>query len=76
MCCFSQEVEDVSNTKIFARMNGNVQFLAYQMQFTSAEDLAMILPIPVTVEKPEDAVQFISLEKYKSKALLRCEAFY
>jgi len=64
MCCFSQEVEAVSNTKIFARMNSKVQFLVYQMQFTSAEDLAMILPIPVTVGAPEDAVKFISLEDY------------
>lgn len=48
MCCFSKNVESVSATRIFARMmSPGHQGLAYQMNFSSAEDMAMILPIPV-----------------------------
>lgn len=66
MCCFSGPVEHVSSTRIFARLDpdAGVQFLAYQMNFSAAEDLAMILPIPTDPEKGEDAVEFISLEDY------------
>ena len=65
MCCFSRPVEDVSNTKIFARLgNGVDQFIAYSMNLTAKEDLAMVLPIPVVAGTGEKAVKFISLEKY------------
>ena len=65
MCCFSREVESVTNTKIFARDSTSpMQFLVYEMQFSAAEDLAMILPIPVPKLTPEKAVRFINLEKY------------
>ena len=48
MCMFSGNVVDVANTRIFARdAKQNNQFLVYEMTFTAAEDLAMILPIPV-----------------------------
>lgn len=65
MCMFSHKVESVTNTKIFARDSVSpLQFLVYEMQFSAAEDLAMILPIPVPKQTPEKAVRFISLEKY------------
>jgi hypothetical protein len=64
MCCFSEPVEDVLGTKIFARLENGRQFLVYQMMFSSKEDLAMILPIPVTPEAEEGAVEFISLEHF------------
>lgn len=65
MCCFSREVESVSNTKIFARDSlAPRQFLAYEMQFSAAEDLAMILPLPVPKQTPENGVRFINLEKF------------
>lgn len=64
MCCFSEEVEIVSNTQIFARLDGENQYLVYQMKFSSAEDLAMILPIPIKPGAEEDAVTFISMEDY------------
>ena len=65
MCCFSGKVDVVLNTNIFARAaKGGGQYLVYSMQFKSADDLAMILPIPTPKDSPEDAVKFINLEKY------------
>jgi hypothetical protein len=64
MCCFSAPVKDVSATKIFARLEGQTQFLAYAMNFSAAEDLAMILPIPTPPGSAEDVVKFLNLEEY------------
>jgi hypothetical protein len=65
MCCFSGEVESVTNTRIFARdFTAPLQFLVYEMQFSAMADLAMILPIPVPKQTAENAVRFINLEKY------------
>ena len=48
MCCFSQPVEAVFDTQIFARLTGRgSQYLAYQMNYKSDSENAMILPIPV-----------------------------
>jgi hypothetical protein len=67
MCCFSQPVETVADTNIFARAaRSGGQYLVYSMKFSAAEDLAMILPIPTPRNSAEDAVKFISLEKYES----------
>jgi hypothetical protein len=64
MCCFSQPVE-VSQTQILARMGSRGrQMLAYQMQFESTHRVAMVLPLPTPPNSPEDAVRFISLERY------------
>lgn len=65
MCCFSREVESVTDTKIFARESTSpMQFLVYEMVYSATQDLAMILPIPVPAQTPENGVRFISLEKY------------
>lgn len=64
MCCFSRPVEIVADTNIFARAADSRQFLVYSMKFKAGEDLAMILPIPTPRGSAEDAVKFISLEKY------------
>ena len=65
MCCFSQPVVDVSDTKIFARFGQGVeQFIAYSMNLEAKEKLAMVLPIPVAKGSGEDAVTFINLNKY------------
>jgi hypothetical protein len=65
MCCFSRPVQLVAETNIFARESKDGrQFLVYSMRFSSKEDLAMILPLPVPKNSPEDAVRFINLEKY------------
>lgn len=64
MCIFSRNAV-VADTNIFARgAKEGRQFLVYSMKFTSKEDLAMILPIPVPTDCKEDAVRFINLEKY------------
>jgi len=62
MCCFTGFVEFVANTKIFTRMENAIQFLVYEMTFSSQEDLAMVLPIPVAAGAAENAVDFISME--------------
>lgn len=59
MCVFSGPA-DVSKTKIFSRLEGGRQFLAYQMELTAKEDVAMILPIPTN----ED-IEFINLQGYE-----------
>jgi hypothetical protein len=65
MCCFSKPVDVVADTNIFARASKDGrQFLVYSMRFKSGEDLAMILPIPTPKDSAEDAVKFISLQKY------------
>ena len=65
MCCFSGKVEEVKNTRIFARMgaNGN-QVLIYQMSLKSAQDVAMVLPIPVKPVQGEKAVTFFDFQRY------------
>jgi hypothetical protein len=64
MCCFSQPVDYVRATQIFARPSRAGQFVVYTMNFKAASDLAMILPIPTPRDAKEDAVTFINLEKY------------
>jgi hypothetical protein len=67
VCCFSKPVDVVADTNIFARASKDGgQFLVYSMKFKSAEDLAMILPIPTPKGSAEDAVKFISLKKYEA----------
>ncbi|HEY4056378.1 MAG TPA: hypothetical protein VGM39_07205 [Kofleriaceae bacterium] len=76
MCCFSGPVEDVAATRIFARFVApGRQVIAYEMQFTAAEPVAMILPIPTPPNSAEDAVWFISLETYPTLFEELYEAF-
>src|SRR5436305_8789550 len=66
MCCFSGPVESVTNTNIFARsVEKGRQLLAYSMNFSAKDDVAMILPLPVPGGVAEDAVRFIDLKGYK-----------
>ena len=65
MCCFTQPVESVSSTKIFARMGrAGEQYVAYAMSLEARRTLAMVLPVPVVKGAGEDAMRFINLEKY------------
>ncbi len=65
MCCFSGTVQSVSNTRIFARATtAGRQLLAYQMKLSAAEEVAMILPLPVPHGTADGAVRFIDLEGY------------
>ncbi len=62
MCCFTELVERVSDTSIFARAVDGRQILAYEMTYAAQSELAMVLPLPVPPGSPEDALRFISLE--------------
>jgi hypothetical protein len=64
MCCFSQPVEVVADTSIFARGVNGRQFLVYSMRYAAATELAMVLPLPVPPSPPDDAVRFINLNSY------------
>jgi hypothetical protein len=64
MCCFSTPVTHVSGTQIFARLDGDTQFLVYQMMFEAQSDTAMILPLPVKLGSKESAVKFIDLKGF------------
>ena len=56
MCCFSKPVELVADTYIFARSDNGRQFLVYSMSYAAPSELAMVLPLPVPPDTPEDAV--------------------
>lgn len=62
MCCFTEEVEKVSDTSIFVRASGAEQLVIYSMAYAATSELAMVLPIPVTPGAGEDALNFVSLE--------------
>ncbi len=76
MCCFSvgtpvgliarlfgQRVH-VSKTNLFARMVApGVQALAYSMDLDAANEVAMILPLPVALGSGDDALTFVDLSK-------------
>lgn len=66
MCCFSRPVPYVAGTRIFARLAGARQRLAYTMSFAAAEELAMVLPLPVTPGAGEAAVHFVDLSGYRT----------
>jgi hypothetical protein len=67
MCCFTGKVEEVKNTRIFARLgeHGN-QVIIYQMSVKADQDLAMVLPIPVKEGGGEGAVKFFDFSKYEN----------
>ena len=62
MCCFTEVVEHVSDTEIFARAVDERQILVYRMAYAAKTTLAMVLPLPVKPGSGEDALRFISLE--------------
>lgn len=65
MCCFTGVVQWVGATKIFARPSAEGrQFLVYSMSVEAKDELAMVLPLPVPKDTPENAVKFINLEEY------------
>lgn len=67
MCCFSVAVQNVADTKIFARLTTvGLQYLVYSMTIATNEEGAMVLPLPVVRNCAEDAVRFINLEQYET----------
>ena len=62
MCMFARPVVSVADTRIFVHMTGpGRQLLVYEMSYAAADDLAMILPLPVASRDEETAVKFIDL---------------
>lgn len=62
MCIFSGAVQHVNATRIFCRMDdAGIQYLVYQMEFSSDNDVAMILPFPL--DRNGDEPEFLSLEE-------------
>ncbi len=62
---FSQPVERVARTRIFARAGDDgTQLLAYAMSVTAAGPVAMVLALPTPPRPGEDAVRFIDLSGY------------
>ncbi|MGV3659599.1 MAG: hypothetical protein ACO1TE_05425 [Prosthecobacter sp.] len=67
MCCFTGKVEEVTNTRIFARLNkAGDQVVIYQMALNAPQDLAMVLPVPIREGTGEDAVRFYDFSGYKA----------
>ena len=66
MCMFSEPIVVVHDTKIFARMKDEYQYLAYSMSFSASSELAMILPLPVAANAGDDAVSFVDLSECAS----------
>jgi hypothetical protein len=68
MCCFSQPVNEVADTRIFARfVRPGVQALVYQMRYQSRSATAMILPVPTrngVQNENQKPLRFVSLEHY------------
>ena len=66
MCIFSQPVQSVSNTQIFARFaSDDWQYLVYQMQYATTQANAMILPLPVRTPADERrSLEFITLDEH------------
>lgn len=66
MCIFSERVNEVGKTRIFARLDErDTEFLVYEMHADIIKpETAMILPIPCA-NQSEDAVQFIDLSERK-----------
>ena len=61
MCCFTGPINRVSDTKIFARLDGDRQAIAYAMAFETEQPVAMVLPIPVAAGPESEAVTFVTL---------------
>lgn len=65
MCIFSQPVYSVSGTNIFARgLPDGQQHLVYEMAVAMTQPTAMVLPLPLPADAPEDAVTFVDLSDY------------
>ena len=64
MCIFTGSVSEVSATRIFARAHEGSQYIVYEMSLDTADDVAMVLPIPVENPGVDEVVEFIDLSGY------------
>jgi hypothetical protein len=63
MSCFTQPVQSVSTAKSFARSGkGGRQFLVYQIQLSTANDVGLILSLPTPPKGMKEDVRFLKLE--------------
>ena len=66
MCIFTQAIQSVADTSIFARRtNRDSQYVVYEMKYQSEKANAMILPLPVQTPAAESSIKFIDLQDYK-----------
>src|SRR5687768_8677007 len=63
MCIFSQTIKHVSKTRVFGRVVGMRQCIAYEMRLISEIDVAMILPVPIG-RANQGRLTFIDLSEY------------
>ena len=63
MCIFTSEIDFVSSTRIFSRIQENRQVVVYDMFLSSESDTAMVLPIPIDQENRQ-SVEFVDLSDY------------
>ena len=61
---FSSPSIEVRGTRIFARLEGDVQHLVYSMSLSTPADVAMVLPLPVAPGRDDDALSFVDLSGY------------
>lgn len=67
MCCFTGVVEQVADTKIFARITGTgSQFLVYEMSYKAQQPTAMVLPLPTELPVRDQSIRFIALDSYRN----------
>lgn len=64
MCIFTGEVDNVSSTRIFARLQGQKQAVIYDMYLSTDNETAMVLPIPTALGNVENLVEFVDLSEY------------
>jgi hypothetical protein len=65
MCCFSNPIKAVFDTRIFARPStSGRQYLVYQMKYDADFPVAMVLPLPVALPAAENSVRFLSLKEF------------
>jgi hypothetical protein len=67
MCIFTGSVRDVRSTKIYGRIQGVEQLLAYAMHMDADAELAMVLPLPIAPGTGEHDVRFIDLSGYAAR---------
>ena len=64
MCIFSQAVDRVAGTSIFARGINGRQVIVYSMAYVQGATLPWSCHCRFPLAPPEEAVRFISLEEY------------
>ncbi|VAW80073.1 hypothetical protein MNBD_GAMMA12-3272 [hydrothermal vent metagenome] len=65
MCVFTREIDYVTSTRIFARIEHARQAIIYDMYLSTDVETAMVLPIPVAKNHADNAVDFIDLSHYE-----------